>query len=156
MQNYPQYCIVQQRHNMDGKRKKQNGCTQQTELVAVVISFLFIFSSNKSLSTPEFFLMVIKNTLIVSPRHSWPGIIPRNLQNFLIESGVFIYSYLCLEGTILNFWNLNLMSNPYVWPPDNENDWIILKCQWQLRKFREIQGYETLVLALLQACEVVA
>ena len=50
--------------------KKQNGCTQQTEIVAVVISFLFIFSSNKSLSTPEFFLMVIKNTLTVSPRHS--------------------------------------------------------------------------------------
>ena len=70
MQNFPQYCIVQQRPNTDGKRKKQNGYTQQTEIVAVVISFLFIFSSNKSLSTPEFFLMVINNTLTVSPRHS--------------------------------------------------------------------------------------
>ena len=66
----PQYCIVQQRHNTDGKRKKQNGCTQQAEIVAVVVSFLFIFSSNKSLSTLEFFMMVTKNTLIVSPRHS--------------------------------------------------------------------------------------
>ena len=47
------------------------------------------------------------------------------------------------------------MSNPYAWPPDNENDWIILKCLWKLREFRENQGYETLVLALLQACEAI-
>ena len=45
IQNFPQYCIVQQRHNTDGKRKKQNGCTQQTEIVAVVISVLFIFQA---------------------------------------------------------------------------------------------------------------
>ena len=157
MQNFPQYCIVQQRHNTDGKRKKQNGCTQQTEIVAVVVAFLFFFFKQQ----------VSEHTRIFSDGHkehfncfstalSWPGIIPRNLQNFPIESGVFIYSYLCREGTILNFWNLNLMSNPYAWPPDNENDWIILKCLWKLREFRENQGYETLVLALLQACEVVA
>ena len=157
MQNFPQYCIVQQRHNTDGKRKKTKR----------------LHTTNRNCSCCHFFFIhffkqqVSENTRIFSDGHkehfncfstalSWPDIIPRNLQNFPIESGVFICSYLCREGTILNFWNLNLMSNPYVWPPDNENDWIILKCQWQLRKFREIQGYGTLVLALLQACEVVA
>ena len=124
----------------------------------LLLSFLFVHFFKQQVS---------EHTRIFSDGHkehfncfstalSWPGIIPRNLQNFPIESGVFIYSYLCREGTILNFWNLNVMSNPYVWPPDNEDDWIILKCQWRLMKFRENQGYETLVLPLLRACEVVA
>ena len=29
------------------------------------------------------------------------------------------------------------MSDPYVWPPDKENDVIILNFQWQLGKFME-------------------
>ena len=40
------------------------------------------------------------------------------------------------------------MSNTYVWPPDDENDGISLKRQWQLGKFREF--------ALFQVCEVAA
>ena len=51
------------------KAEQQKGCTQQTGINAVV-GFFFLFSSSKSLSTPDFFLMVIKNTLMVSQRHS--------------------------------------------------------------------------------------
>ena len=52
------------------KAEKQKGFTQPTEIVAVVVFFFVRFSSNKSLSTTYFFLMVIKNTLLVSQRHS--------------------------------------------------------------------------------------
>ena len=57
MHNFPQYCIIQQRQNTDGKRNEQKGSTQQTEINAV----------------PEhtrLFLIVIKSTLMVSQRHS--------------------------------------------------------------------------------------
>ena len=56
------------------KAEQQKGCTQQNDIndfVGFLLFFFFVrFSSNKSLSTPYFFLMVKKNTLMVSQRHS--------------------------------------------------------------------------------------
>ena len=64
------HCATAQKYGR--KAEKQKGFTQPTEIVAVVVLFCFFvrFSSNKSLSTTYFFLMVIKNTLLVSKRHS--------------------------------------------------------------------------------------
>ena len=63
------HCATAQKYGR--KAEKQKGFTQPTEIVAVVVFFFFVrFSSNKSLSTTYFFLMVIKNTLLVSQRHS--------------------------------------------------------------------------------------
>ena len=54
MHNFPQYCIIQQRAKYGRKAEKQKCCTQQNEINDVV-SFFVRFSSNKSLSTPDFF-----------------------------------------------------------------------------------------------------
>ena len=65
------HCATAQKYGR--KAEKQKGFTQPTEIVAVVVFFCFFFvrfSSNKSLSTTDFFLMGIKNTLFVSQRHS--------------------------------------------------------------------------------------
>ena len=62
------HCATAQKYGR--KAEKQKGFTQPTEIVAVVVFFFVRFSSNKSLSTTYFFLMVIKNTLLVSQRHS--------------------------------------------------------------------------------------
>ena len=63
------HCATAQKYGR--KAEKQKGFTHPTEIVAVVVFFFFVrFSSNKSLSTTYFFLMVIKNTLLVSQRHS--------------------------------------------------------------------------------------
>ena len=71
MHNFPQYSVIQQRKNTDGKRNYKKVAPNKPELtLLLVFYFFFSFSSSKSLSTPDFFLMVIKNTLMVSQRHS--------------------------------------------------------------------------------------
>ena len=69
MHNFPQYCVIQQRKNTDGKRNNRKVAPNKPELTLLFV-FFFFFSSSKSLSTPDFFLMVIKNTLMVSQWHS--------------------------------------------------------------------------------------
>ena len=63
-------CATAQKYGR--KAEQQKGFTKPTEIVAVVVFFFcFVrFSSNKSLNTTYFFLMVIKNTLLLSQRHS--------------------------------------------------------------------------------------
>ena len=61
------HCATAQKYGR--KAEQQKGFTQPTEIVAVVVFFLFVFQAT-TLSTTYFFLMVIKNTLLVSQRHS--------------------------------------------------------------------------------------
>ena len=54
-----------------GKTKMLHPTKRNLMMLSVFCCFFFVrFSSNKSLSTPDFFLMVMKNTLMVSQRHS--------------------------------------------------------------------------------------
>ena len=90
MHNFPQYCIIQQRAKYGRKAEKQKYCTQQNEINDVVgFLFFFFFCS-------FFKQQVSEHTSLFSDGHeehfngfstalSWLGIIPRDLQNFLIE-----------------------------------------------------------------------
>ena len=63
------HCATAQKYGR--KAEQQKGFTQPKLLLLSFFFFFFVrFSSNKSLSTTYFFLMVIKNTLLVSQRHS--------------------------------------------------------------------------------------
>ena len=68
---FPQYCGIQQRKNTEGKRNNKKVAPNKPELtLLLVFSFFFSFFQVATLGTPDFFLMVIKNTLMVSQRHS--------------------------------------------------------------------------------------
>ena len=90
MHNFPQYCIIQQRENTDGKRNNKKGCTQQNEINDFV-GFLLMFFFCSFLKQ-----QVSEHTRLFSDGHkkhfngfstalSWLGIKPHDLQNFLIE-----------------------------------------------------------------------
>ena len=60
MQNFPQCCIVKQCNYTDGERNNKK-ITPNKPKMLLLTDFFVRFSSNKSLSTTEYFLMVIKN-----------------------------------------------------------------------------------------------